>query len=232
MPKEGTVDMTNNSSQAFIERLAELQHAITKVDKLRESVDVAISEFESQRSLNANTLSALGVIARQTAEALDNLMKATGFLDELQRTMGPVAKQVSQSLYQFQQAMAESVQQIDSGLSSIPRTLTNLESTGQQLDDKIRRIVTDLSVVSERLSTSHSEVSARLREDNIGTLTRRLDLVGPALILGTLLGMAMLDLSLLKSATWTIATLALVVAGLPTASIARRVRALAKRISK
>jgi len=224
--------MTDSSSQAFIERLVELQHAITKVNELRESVDEAMTEFESQRSLNANSLTALGAIASQTSEALDNLMKATGFLDELQRTMGPVAKQVSASLHQFQQAMAENVQKIDSGLSSIPRTLTKLESTSQQLNVEIRQTVTDLFVVSEKLSTSHSEVSARLREDNIGTLTRRFDLAGPAFVLGTLLGMVMLDLSPLKSATWTIATLALVVAGLPTTSITKRVRDLVKRISK
>jgi septation ring formation regulator EzrA len=224
--------MTDNSSQAFIERLAELQLAITRVNKLRESVDEAMTEFESQRSLNANTLTALGAIASQTAEALDNLTKATGFLDELRRTMAPLSKQVSQSLYQFQQAMAESVQKIDSGLSSIPRTLTKLESTSQQLNVEIRQTVTDLFVVSEKLSTSHSEISARLREDNIGTLTRRLDLAGPAFVLGTLLGMVMLDLSPLKSATWTIATLAIVVAGLPTTSITKRVRDLVKRVSK
>lgn len=222
---ESQVPMVNDDNDAFGSQLRNLQEAISKVSELQASVKIAIREFDEQRTLNGETLKVLDALTVRVAEAFDSLLKATGFLDELRRSTGPITTQVTQSLYEFQRVMTESLQAVSSGLSSIPRTLSTLETTGDRLNDDVRKVSTDLFVVTDNLSKLHDELLAKMREDHGSSMSHRLDLVGPAAIAGTIVGVVLIDITLVKAIIWTVVTLGLVVAGLPTGVVARGIRA-------
>jgi len=107
------------------------------------------------------------------------------------------------------ESLTKSVQDLTSGLSSLPRVLKSLESTSDAIDTKIRTHAGDLFVLIESLT----KVAQSSPSDS--SIVERLYLVAPAALVGTVFGIVLLDLDLADSLAWTALTLVLVVAGFP-----------------
>lgn len=201
--------MVENFSQGLAQQLEQIRTTLESVSKLQQEITSVGNELAAAGRLSESNLQQLGEFSSTAITALNNLASAAGFLNELQKTSGPTVKQLTQSLYEFQRVLTQSVQDLTSGLSSLPRVLKSLESTSDAIDTKIRTHSADLFVLIQSL-TKASQPSL---SDN--SVVERLYLVAPAAVIGTLFGMLLLDLSPADSLAWTALTLVLVVAGFP-----------------
>ena len=201
--------MTNDFSQDLAGQLEQIRTTLESVSRLQQEIQSVGKELAAAGRLSESNLQQLGEVSSTATTALNNLASASGFLNELQRTSGPTVKQLTQSLHEFQRVLTQSVQDLTSGLSSLPWVLKSLESTSDAIDTKIRTHAGDLFVLIESLTkvaqSSPSESS----------IVERLYLVAPAALVGTVFGIVLLDLDLADSLVWTALTLVLVVAGFP-----------------
>ena len=201
--------MTNDFSQDLAGQLEQIRTSLESVSRLQQEIQSVGKELAAAWRLSESNLQQLGEISSTATTALNNLASASGFLNELQKTSGPTVKQLTQSLYEFQRVLTQSVQDLTSGLSSLPRVLKSLESTSDAIDTKIRTHAGDLFVLIESLT----KVTPSSTSDS--SMVDRLYLVAPAVLVGTIFGMVLLDLALADSVAWTALTLVLVVAGFP-----------------
>jgi ABC-type transporter Mla subunit MlaD len=201
--------VTNDFSQDLAGQLEQIRTTLESVSRLQQEIQSVGKELAAAGRLSESNLQQLGEVSSTATTALNNLASASGFLNELQRTSGPTVKQLTQSLHEFQRVLTQSVQDLTSGLSSLPWVLKSLESTSDAIDTKIRTHAGDLFVLIESLTkvaqSSPSESS----------IVERLYLVAPAALVGTVFGIVLLDLDLADSLVWTALTLVLVVAGFP-----------------
>lgn len=137
------------------------------------------------------------------AISLQTLSNASGFLEKLE--------QFSATLFE----------QIDHDLNDLHLAITN---TSKPLADSLNKITADLVAVTENSSKTHFEVTSRQRADDPSSLFYRLDLVVPAALFGMMVGLNLLDLSSLKSATWGVATLGPEVGGLSARAVLNGIR--------
>jgi ABC-type transporter Mla subunit MlaD len=201
--------VTNDFSQDLAGQLEQIRTTLESVSRLQQEIQSVGKELAAAGRLSESNLQQLGEISSTATTALNNLASASGFLNELQKTSGPTVKQLTQSLYEFQRVLTQSVQDLTSGLSSLPRVLKSLESTSDAIDTKIRTHAGDLFVLIESLT----KVAQSSPGDS--SVVDRLYLVAPAAIVGTIFGMVLLDLAPADSVAWTALTLVLVVAGFP-----------------
>ena len=201
--------MTNDFSQDLAGQLEQIRTTLESVSRLQQEIQSVGKELAAAGRLSESNLQQLGEVSSTATTALNNLASASGFLNELQRTSGPTVKQLTQSLHEFQRVLTQSVQDLTSGLSSLPWVLKSLESTSDAIDTKIRTHTGDLFVLIESLT----KVAQSSPSDS--SIVERLYLVAPAALIGTVFGIVLLDLDLADSLVWTALTLVLVVAGFP-----------------
>lgn len=189
--------MTEDYSDELAQQLEKIHTTLETVSDLQKEIKNVGDELKDTGRLSKLKLETLAEMAATATASLNNLADATGFLNEL--TSGRTAQQLKHLLNEFQ----------TSGLPSLPHVLESLKATSGVLDSQVQKQTTDLDALIERFTKFGQSPS---EED---TTVERLYLVAPAALIGTIFGVTLLDLSLLKSATWTALTLILIVAGFP-----------------
>lgn len=201
--------MTEDYSEELTQQLQLIRTTLESVSSLQQEIKNVGDELKNTGRLNESGLRQVGEMASTATAALNNLASAAGFLDELRKTSGPTVKQLTQSLHEFQQVLTQSVQDLTSGVSSLPHVLKSLEATSDTLDSQVRKQTTDLFTLIESVTNF-----VKSSEEGSATV-ERLYLAAPGALIGTLFGMILLDVSLLQAVAWTTLTLSLVVAGFP-----------------
>ena len=226
--------MNSEFEKEIIGQLGELRTAAQKVSELDKSISKATDELSNSGNIAKMNLDQLKEISIDTARALNSLLNATNFLDQLRQSSEPSVLAIVESIKIAEKTMSEFEnrskslitdatsqltelsQNVSEKLSHVPVVLDDLDNSGRNLTSQIAdltKTITDLNLVMNNQPADSKE------KHGLITLNQRLDLAIPAALIGLCIGVFGFRLGIPESITWTGATFTSVLAGVSARNI-------------
>ena len=230
--------MNYEFEKEIIGQLAELRIAAQKVSELDKSISKATDELSNSGNIAKMNLDQLKEISVDTARALNSLLGATNFLDELRQSSEPSVKAIVEAIKIAEKTMSELEnrsksliidatnqftqlsQNVSEKLSHVPVVLDDLDNSGRNLLSQIAdltKTISDLNLVMNYQPDDSNE------KHGLVTFNQRLDLALPAALIGFCIGVFGFRLGIPESITWIAITFTSILAGLSARNIFDRV---------